>query len=62
MWGMGREGEIVGDLLADFLKANPQIQIKVQQIPWSAAHEKLLTAFAGNTMPDICLLYTSRCV
>lgn len=59
MWGMGREGEIVGDLLADFLKANPQIQIKVQQIPWSAAHEKLLTAFAGNTMPDIAQIGNS---
>lgn len=59
MWGMGREGEVVGDLLADFLKANPQIQIKVQQIPWSAAHEKLLTAFAGNTMPDIAQIGNS---
>jgi multiple sugar transport system substrate-binding protein len=25
----------------------------VQQIPWSAAHEKLLTAFAGDSMPDL---------
>jgi multiple sugar transport system substrate-binding protein len=28
----------------------------VQQIPWTAAHEKLLTAFAGNATPDVCQL------
>jgi multiple sugar transport system substrate-binding protein len=26
--------------------------VRVQQIPWSAAHEKLLTAYAGDSMPD----------
>jgi multiple sugar transport system substrate-binding protein len=30
--------------------------VVVQQLPWTAAHEKLLTAFAGNAMPDICQL------
>lgn len=52
-WGMGREGEVVGQLLPKFLSEHPDIQVKVQQLPWTAAHEKLLTAFAGNTMPDI---------
>jgi len=28
----------------------------VQQIPWSAAHEKLLTAFAGDALPDVIQL------
>jgi multiple sugar transport system substrate-binding protein len=28
----------------------------VQQIPWSAAHEKLLTAFVGGSTPDIAQL------
>jgi len=28
----------------------------VQQLPWTAAHEKLLTAFAGDATPDICQL------
>jgi multiple sugar transport system substrate-binding protein len=26
------------------------------QLPWTAAHEKLLTAFAGDATPDICQL------
>jgi multiple sugar transport system substrate-binding protein len=28
----------------------------VQQIPWTAAHEKLLTAFVGEATPDIAML------
>ena len=26
--------------------------MRVQQVPWSAAHEKLLTAYVGGAMPD----------
>ncbi len=52
-WAMGSEGEMVGKLLPKFSAENPDIKVIVQKLPWSAAHEKLLTAFAGNTMPDI---------
>jgi multiple sugar transport system substrate-binding protein len=27
--------------------------VRVQALPWSAAHEKLLTAYAGNSLPDV---------
>jgi hypothetical protein len=30
--------------------------IEVQQIPWTAAHEKLLTAFVGKSTPDLAQL------
>ncbi len=36
-WGMGREGEVVAELLPDFERENPGIRVVVQQIPWSAA-------------------------
>ena len=55
-WAMGREGEVVGQLLADFERAHPDITVKVQQLPWTAAHEKILTAFAGDATPDLCQL------
>src|SRR5262249_48703417 len=29
------------------------IHVEVQQIPWSAAHEKLLTAYVGDATPDV---------
>jgi multiple sugar transport system substrate-binding protein len=52
-WAMGREGEIVKALLPEFERRNPDLRVRVQQIPWSAAHEKLLTAYAGEAMPDL---------
>jgi len=52
-WAMGREGELVKELVPGFEAANPGIRVRVQQIPWSAAHEKLLTALVGGTMPDV---------
>ena len=52
-WAMGREGEVVQELTAEFERLHPGIAVRVQQIPWSAAHEKLLTAYAGDAMPDV---------
>ena len=56
LWAMGREGEVVGVLLADFQREHPAIRVAVEQLPWSAAHEKLLTAFAGDATPDLAQL------
>ncbi len=55
-WAMGREGEVVRDLVAEFEAQNPDLRVDVQQVPWSAAHEKLLTAFVGKATPDIAQL------
>ena len=55
-WAMGREGEVVQELVPEFERRNPTIRVRVQQMPWTAAHEKLLTAFVGNAMPDLCQL------
>ena len=58
-WAMGREGEVVGELLADFHRLHPAITVRVDALPWSAAHEKLLTAFAGDATPDLAQLGNS---
>jgi ABC-type glycerol-3-phosphate transport system substrate-binding protein len=55
-WGMGREGEVVAEMMDGFHRENPQIRVQVQQIPWTAAHEKLLTAYVGNAVPDVAQL------
>jgi multiple sugar transport system substrate-binding protein len=55
-WGLGREGEVVKDLVPDFERENPGIRVVVQQIPWTAAHEKLLTGFVGGSPPDLAQL------
>jgi multiple sugar transport system substrate-binding protein len=56
LWAMGREGEVLSELLPGFEKEHPGIKVRVQQIPWSAAHEKLLTAYVGEATPDIAML------
>ena len=53
---MGREGEVLSELVPEFERANPGIRVRVQQIPWSAAHEKLLTSYVGDATPDIAML------
>lgn len=58
-WAMGREGEVVAQLIPGFERLHPGIRVEVQQIPWTAAHEKLLTAFAGNVTPDVSQLGSS---
>jgi multiple sugar transport system substrate-binding protein len=53
-WAMGYEGEMVAQLLPEFERSHPGIRVDLQQQPWTAAHEKLLTAFAGDSLPDVC--------
>lgn len=55
-WGMGREGEVVAQLIEEFERENPDIDVRPQQIPWTAAHEKLLTAHVGDATPDVAQL------
>ncbi|MCW4453965.1 sugar ABC transporter substrate-binding protein [Flavobacterium sp. MXW15] len=55
-WAMGREAEVVAELIREFEQQNPGIRVQVQNIPWTAAHEKLLTAFAADGLPDLCQL------
>ena len=55
-WGLGVEGEVVKQLVPAFEREHPEIRVRVQQIPWTAAHEKLLTAYVGEATPDLCQL------
>lgn len=55
-WSFGAEGEHVSGLMPEFERRNPDIRVRVQMIPWNAAHEKLLTAYASNSLPDMCQL------
>jgi len=52
-WAMGSEAEAADALLGGFRELHPDIPVRVQRVPWSAAHEKLLTAFVGGSMPDV---------
>lgn len=52
-WAMGNEATNVPQILPEFERLNPGIEVAVQALPWSAAHQKLLTAYAGDSLPDL---------
>jgi multiple sugar transport system substrate-binding protein len=59
VWAMGTEGEKLGMLADDFMKANPNVKIHVTPIGWGEAHNKLLTSIAGRQSPDVTQLGTT---
>jgi multiple sugar transport system substrate-binding protein len=56
VWAFGSEGEALGPIAREFERENPGVHVRVQAIPWTAAHEKLLTAYVGGALPDIAQL------
>ena len=56
LWAMGAEGEVLQRLVPDFEREHPGIRVRVQQVPWTAAHEKLLTSYVGESTPDVSQL------
>jgi multiple sugar transport system substrate-binding protein len=53
IWAQGAEADALPDLLKDFKTANPDVDVKITAIPWSAAHDKYQSAIAAGTTPDI---------
>jgi len=56
VWALGSEGEAVQPMIREFERLHPDIHVRLQQIPFTAAHEKLLTAFVGGALPDVAQL------
>ena len=56
VWAFGAEGEALVPLAREFEQANPGTHVRVQAIPWTAGHEKLLTAYVGGALPDVAQL------
>ncbi|WP_292113175.1 sugar ABC transporter substrate-binding protein [Brevundimonas sp.] len=52
-WAMGNEATHVPQILPEFERRNPGVRVEVQALPWTAAHQKLLTAYAGDSLPDV---------
>ena len=59
VWAMGAEGEKLDVLAKDFMAANPGVTVKVSPIAWDVAHDKLITAVAGNQTPDVSQMGTT---
>ncbi|RHW18591.1 extracellular solute-binding protein [Sphingomonas gilva] len=52
-WAMGNEAAHVPKLVPAFESAHAGISLSIQALPWTAAHEKLLTGFAGSSLPAV---------
>ncbi|MFJ6439476.1 sugar ABC transporter substrate-binding protein [Streptomyces sp. NPDC091649] len=53
VWAMGAEGEKLADVAEVYEKAHPNITVKVTPIGWDVAHQKLVSAAAAGTLPDV---------
>lgn len=54
-WAIGTAGENAPLLLPPFRRVTG-IAVDVQAVPWTGAHEKLLTGFAGDSLPDVMMV------
>ena len=43
----------IEQMVGEFEKANPDIDVKLTDLTWANGHEKIVIAFASNTAPDI---------
>lgn len=58
VWFFGDQAKPFQDLVAKFQKQSG-IQVNVQAIPWANAHDKLLTAVASKSGPDVITMGTT---
>ncbi|HVZ80595.1 MAG TPA: sugar ABC transporter substrate-binding protein [bacterium] len=59
-WGDIKENTILQGLIDDFQKANPDIKVELQRVPWGEYNTKLLTQFAGGLAPDVIFASTDN--
>lgn len=53
VWGMGEEGQRLGELADDFEREHPGITVEVTSVGWDVVHQKLISAAAAGTLPDM---------
>lgn len=53
VWAKGAEGEKLADVAKVYEKSHPNVTVKVTPVGWDVAHQKLVSAAAAGTMPDV---------
>jgi len=53
IWAMGNEAASLPELLKGIDWPTSAPPVTIQPLPWTAAHEKLLTGFAGGSLPTV---------
>ena len=53
IWAVSTDSRFMGTLVQEFMRANPDIAVKLHIIPKKSSHEKLVRAALGDTLPDL---------
>ena len=53
-----KTGPFYKQVAADFEKANPDIKINIEVVPWDSLLQRLTTDIAGGTPPDMSIIGT----
>ena len=59
MWTDFYEDPLWFDLVDEFNEAHSDIEVKLQLIPWDTFHEKLITAIAAGTAPEVSRVHVN---
>ncbi|MGF7046906.1 multiple sugar transport system substrate-binding protein [Paenibacillus sp. DS2015] len=59
VWIMGEGSKNFQEIAKPFEEQNPGLKVEVQAIPWGSAHDKLLTAIASKSGPDVVQMGTT---
>ena len=44
---------VINEMVADFERANPEIEVKLTDLTWANGHEKIVIAFSSGRGPDV---------
>lgn len=59
MWTDFYEDPLWFDLVDEFNEAHSDMEVKLQLIPWDTFHEKLITAIAAGTAPEVSRVHVN---
>jgi multiple sugar transport system substrate-binding protein len=61
VWANGDEGDklAASPAISTFKSQNPNITLQITPLPWTVAHDKLITAIAGRQTPDVAMIGTT---
>src|SRR5579872_371179 len=56
----GSDGSTLNDMLAKFVKANPDISLTTEEIDWNTLYPKLTASFVGGQPPDMFIVHVAE--
>ncbi|RZU66525.1 carbohydrate ABC transporter substrate-binding protein (CUT1 family) [Microterricola gilva] len=58
LWAQGADGDKLPDMIAEFKKSNPDVEIELTKLPGDQFASKMTAAITAGTVPDLIFSYT----